>query len=271
MSLGIIIVNYNSGQYLRRVLGKFKKEGLEKGIEVAIIDNGEFTGEGRRRKLGKVLGELARGLGCKLLENKENAGFSRACNQGARKVGKKYLLFLNPDCLISLKGVKKMVSLIEKDREIGIVAPRLLDEDKKEQRWSYGGGRLIRKGRMEVDWVSGACFLVRRKDFFKLKGFDPRFFMYFEDRDLCLRMRKAGFKIVRCLRTRAIHSISRSRVDWRKRKKTYYKAQNYFYLKHYGWFWALMMKIARIPVYFKNVYFIGYILFFTSFFAGTEC
>ncbi|MBU2025639.1 MAG: glycosyltransferase family 2 protein [Patescibacteria group bacterium] len=272
MSSGIVIINYNLAKDAGRLLEQFRKQELAPGMEIFLVDNGEFDRQGKRLDLEKALGK-ERLKGFRVFYNKENRGFGFSCNQIARKIDKKYLVFLNPDCQISLKGIERLIEVLKRNKEVGIVGPRLMKSEKVEQKWSGGGKRRVNKQKAweEVGWLSGACLVVRKKDFLGLGGFDRRFFMYFEDKDLCFRARKKGWKVVRLLGVKAFHGESKSRIEWKQRKRMYYKSQALFWAKHYGKVCSFFLKIIRIPVYIKNVYLFCLIFVFTSIFAGLEC
>ncbi len=270
MNLAIIIVNFNTARLLKKTLSILIKSKALERKSIIVVDNGEFY-KGKRVSLKKILGGLPL-VKIKVLVNSENKGFGFACNQGARKTNKKNLLFLNPDCLIQEKDIRQLVEALNSSAKIGIVAPRLFNENQKEQRWSFAAKsnfpfkifkgkkgkndrQISTSGNEAVEWVTGACLMVKRKVFLKVNGFDPNFFLYFEDRDFCKRVKKVGYEIVRCLKAKAVHFESQSHISWSKRKKYYYKSQSYFFKKHYGFLIACLIMIFRSPYYIKNVYF----------------
>jgi GT2 family glycosyltransferase len=268
LSLAIIIVNFNSASLLKKNLSfLINNKNLKRG-SIIIVDNGEFY-KGKRISLRRAL----RGLSLekiKFLINSKNKGFGYACNQGVKQTGEKNILFLNPDCAIKDKDIRRLVKLINSSEKNGIVSPRLFKEDGKEQRWSFAEKSdiwsvfLNRKENKDnqkkflsnknVEWTSGACLMIKRTVFKQVGGFDPRFFLYFEDRDLCWRVKKVGYRIIVCAKSKAVHAESQSFISWGQRKKYYYESQNYFFKKRYGFFFAFLMKILRIPYYIKNVY-----------------
>jgi GT2 family glycosyltransferase len=273
LNLAIIIINFNTAKHLKRTLRSILKSEELRKEDIIVVDNGEFHNN-KRISLEKLLTDLPR-KEFRLLINQTNKGFGFACNQAVKQTNKKNILFLNPDCLITSKNVKKLIATLNSSKKIGVVAPRLLNGNNKDQRWSFAsrsdvwsrlfGSYKKRKniisphsldiGAKNVEWVSGACLMIKRKVFLKINGFDPRFFLYFEDRDLCLRIKNIGYQIVRYQKAEAIHLESQSLIGWSNRKKYYYRSQNYFFKKHYGSLVANLMKILKIPYYIKNVYF----------------
>lgn len=156
--------------------------------------------------------------------NRSNAGFARACNQGARLGDAEFVLFLNPDAQLEPGALAKAVSVMrnERDTKIGAVGLRLKDLDGVTQQTcgrfptlSTAAGQTLGVSRLlpgtglgfrmtewphdttrPVDYVCGAALLVRRAMFEELGGFDERLFVYLEDADLCLRAARRGWSTV---------------------------------------------------------------------------
>ena len=157
-----------------------------------------------------------------MLVNPTNVGFGVACNQGARASDAPWVLFLNPDCVLAPGVVEHLVAEADAHATCVAIGPRIEDPDGATQGSARGDPTLLAgiAGRtgwvtrllpssavvtrqviwperlpagdtsLEVDWVSGACLLVRRSAFDAVGGFDPGYFMYWEDADLCRRLRR---------------------------------------------------------------------------------
>ncbi len=214
--LSIIILSYNTADIttacIKSIFANYKKEIDDKTLEVIIVDNAstdnslsailnlQFTIFNGRKRF-------------KIIQNKKNVGFAKGCNLGAKNAQGKYLLFLNSDTQASDKGFLQMIEFLEKNKNIGVLGGKLLNPDGTSQAsggnfynlWNLfimllGGERLglVRKEAIKkesVDWVSGACMMIRKELFEKLNGFDEYFFMYIEDMELCFRVKKLGFEI----------------------------------------------------------------------------
>jgi hypothetical protein len=102
----------------------------------------------------------------------------------------------------------------------------------------------------EVDWVTGAALMIQKKLFEKIKGFDTKFFMYFEDQDLCLRVKSLGFGVWVLPKAKIIHLGGKSLKFDRERKKRYYQSQGYFFKKHFGSFQLSVIRIISLPLKF---------------------
>ncbi len=211
--VSIVIVNYNSGEFLEQCLGSLQRRSGK--YEITVVDNGstdlsvEFL---KQPRADEVL----------LHQNQKNLGFSRAANQGASLTNGKYVLFLNPDCLVLPGTIQALAQFLETNSECGLCGGLVLDFFGREQagcrRHDPTPGSIIGKGLtslfpnllfptfdltfqplpqnpVPVDAVSGSFMMVRRDVHKSVKGFDEAFFLHFEDLDYCRRVRESGFKV----------------------------------------------------------------------------
>ena len=210
MELSIVILSYNTKDLtvacLESVISQYKKELIDKEIEIIIVDNNSSDESAPEvLKIKNKISNLA------LIQNKENMGFARGCNIGANTVKGKYILFLNSDTEVLDNGFTSMVEFLENNPQIALLGGKLENNDGSIQPSAgkfYNLVNLIimllgleRLGFLRsspdniqrVDWVSGACMMVRRNVFEKLGGFDEELFMYMEDMEICFRAKKLGF------------------------------------------------------------------------------
>ena len=204
-----------------------------------------------------------------MIASKDNLGFGKANNRGSKIAKGDILLFLNPDTIIEKNIFFKLIDIFSKDKNIGIVSPQLILPDHSQQLWAYGEedkfcdlikskifsnpgaiAKNIFGNQMEVGWVSGAALSIRKDVFKKIKGFDENFFMYFEDRDLCYKVKELGYKVVVNNEIKVIHFGGKTPIFNRDRKKIYYQAQNYYWRKHYGLWSSGLMRFIRWPYKF---------------------
>lgn len=214
-SLDIVIVNWNTGDALRTCLQSIA-DGVA-GVElrrVAVVDNASTDDSMARAS------QVA--LPLTIVRNEANRGFGAACNQGAAGSQADYLLFLNPDTRLEADTLARTLAFMESPEQTttGICGIRLLDDaghaSTSAARFpsprilfgeATGLGRLLPglfprhlltasecADTRDVDQVIGAYFVMRRPLFESLGGFDERFFVYFEEVDLSLRARLAGFR-----------------------------------------------------------------------------
>ena len=249
--ISIIIVNYRSDQHLEKCIASLYN--FEKNInpEIIVVNNdGEKSLEEIDRRFPEV----------KILHANENLGFGRAINLGVKNVQNEILFFLNPDTEIKKALLPKILEEFAKNPEMAIISPQIVEKNGKTQKWTFGKKmnlwRLILDNiglsfskkygeKQEVDWVSGAGMFVRREDFETVGGFDEKFFMYFEDLDLCLRIKKQNKKIIYFPVVELTHTGSGSEIRKKDRKKEYFLSQDYYFQKHYGLFQLTLVKILR--------------------------
>ena len=254
MNFSIIIVNHNTKELTKNCVNSVLKNRVGGSVEILIVDNA--SRDGSARMLRKYFKNKIT-----LIENKENKGFGAANNQGAAAANGKYLFFLNSDTIIKNNMFTELERSFSRDKNIGVVAPKLLLEDGDEQPRAFGDfpnpTNVIfekfkppagyRNNPFEVDWASGAALAVKKSIFERLGGFDEKFFMYFEDVDLCKRIKESGYKILVNPRASLTHLCGKSLSGFSKRKAYYYESQDYFYKKHYGAPQMYLMKIIRWP------------------------
>lgn len=215
-----------------------------------MVDNGSADAS----YLG-IQSRLATERNLKLSLNPRNVGFSAACNMGAAMAAGEYLLFLNPDCMIEAGALEKMVSVLRQEQQIGMVGGFLSNPDGSEQpggrravptpwrsfvrafglsrfrdRWprlfaSYDlCAQPVPTDPVEVEAVSGACMLVRRKALEDVGQLDEGYFLHCEDLDWCMRFRQMGWKVVFVPGAKVVHHLgacSRARpvfVEWHKHR-----------------------------------------------------
>jgi len=254
MELSIISVNYNTSTLMLPLLISMTKAIQGKAYEIIVIDNGST--DNSCQLIRKKFPDLC------LIENAENKGFARAVNQGVKRAKGNYLLILNPDVRLLPGSLEKTINYLDGHFEVGLLLPKLLNPNGSLQlscrTWYnlsiilfrrtplgkfFPNHRIIRQHLMmdwnheevrEVDWGLGACMFLRRE---ALKGrnlFDERFFLYFEDVDLCWRMKNEGWKVVYYPKAVMVHSHLRQSAGdgFNRMKWEHFKSLIKFYLKH---------------------------------------
>jgi hypothetical protein len=224
----IIVVNWNSGNQLKNCLMSIQKHWTDSIARVVVVDNASSDGS------ADGIAERFAVLPVEVISNDQNLGFARACNQGARAGSAPYLLFLNPDAEIFDQSISHPLQYMEAEgnADVGICGVQLVDKSGAVARTC---ARFPTPGRLtaqalglnkipglkhtgmhmkdwdhgqtaEVDHVIGAFFLIRRKLFEALGGFDELFFVYLEDIDLSFRARAIGYKSVYLADAQAYHA-----------------------------------------------------------------
>lgn len=235
IKLSIIITHYHAPELLRLCL-----DALSKELSIFLHDDHEvIVSDGETDE--KVLSNFKKSYPAILfIENSENIGFSKLVNQGIKKSNGRYLLVINADIIIEKgKDILDMIEYLRENNDVGIVAPKLFNIDGSVQQTyfryysfltilarrtffgrTFFGKKILDKfyykdlkveAPFEPDWVLGAAFLMDRIKFNKIGGkLDERFFMYFEDVDLCRRFKEAGFKVIYFPLVRFVHRHARA-------------------------------------------------------------
>ena len=244
--VSVIVVNHNAGS----LLGSCVRRALDQAREVIVVDNA--SSDGSCQAIHAAMEANGR---LKLSVNTRNLGFSVACNMGAALGTGKYLLFLNPDCMVEPGALGRMLAAVECDGRAGMAGGLLSHPDGTEQpggrravptpwrsfvrafglsrfgeRWprlfaSYDlCAQPIPSVPVEVEAISGACMLVRREAYEDVGPLDEGYFMHCEDLDWCMRFRQKGWKVIFVPEAKLVHHLgtcSRGRpffVEWHKHR-----------------------------------------------------
>lgn len=256
MELSIIIVNWNTKELLGNCLDSIAKniDGISK--EIFVVDNNSTDGSPVFVKENYPY--------VNLIKNAENLGFSKANNMALRKAAGKYIILLNSDTVVEPSAVSLMMDFLEKHPEAGMAGPKLLNTDGTVQlacRRSIpnpkvafyritGLSKILPNNKefakynltfkspeelQEVEAISGACMMIKKKAMDEIGLLDEDFFMYGEDLDWCYRLGKKGWKIYYIPNARVIH---RHRASSKKRRfesiLNFYQAMYIFYKKHFS-------------------------------------
>nr|WP_321399787.1 glycosyltransferase family 2 protein [uncultured Desulfobacter sp.] len=196
--VSIIIVSYNTADLLyaclKSVENELENSGLTGQAEIFVVDNNSKDGSGEI-----VKAEFPRVC---LIQNNQNLGFGKANNRAITQAKGNYLFFLNPDAEVCRDAIGIMVDFMEKNPNIGLAGTTLVFPDGSSQpsvEETYPGARHAASDLQnlpgDIAWVMGASMIARADLIKKIGGFDERFFLYGEDIDLCLSVRKSGFAV----------------------------------------------------------------------------
>ena len=236
--LAAVIVNYNAGPELASAIQSIADNMAGRCWEAVVVDNASIDGSS---DLATTFTPSAR-----VVRNAVNVGFGRGVNQGVAASTAPFILIMNPDCRLEHGALATMRAELGRRQRCAIVGPRVLDPDGSEQGSARGDPDMLtglfgRTGVLRnllpsssmshrnvvsngesatVDWVSGACMLVRRTAFDEVGGFDARYFLYWEDADLCRRLRARGHEIRYVPAATAVHRVGhRARLLARRRSR----------------------------------------------------
>ena len=242
--VSIVVVNYNSGDMLRRCV----EINLSQATELIVVDNRSTDGS-----LEPVVNEFSGNEKLRIIQNLDNLGFAAGCNKGAYASKGEFILFLNPDCMADPDAVQQLAKALQADECAGMAGGLLLDPNGEEQ---LGGRRTIPTpwrtfvrvfhlyafehrwpmlfknfnlykeplpiAPISMEAISGACTMVKRDAMKDVGPWDEAYFLHCEDLDLCMRYRQKKWKILFVPTARFIHyrgACSRSRpifVEWNK-------------------------------------------------------
>lgn len=265
-SITAITVNHNGGPVLRGLVDSL--EGQPELARVVVVDNASSDDS---------LAGIAEGGDAKLalIRNGANRGFAAACNQGVAQADSRYLLFVNPDCRVPQGALRRLIEVMDSRPDAGMAGPLVLNSDGSEQRGCrrylpdprralmrvLGLHRPDRQGRVAgfdltgtplpdqpvaVEAISGACLLIRRELFERLRGWDEGYFLHCEDLDLCMRMKQAGYSVLFVPDVTVSHAqgaSSRRRpvfVHWQKHRGMWRYYSKFLKAGYPGWFNALV-------------------------------
>ena len=220
-AVSVLIVSLDTKEYLARCLEALTRGADAITTEIIVVDNGST--DGTQRLVAERFPTV------QVIQSASNVGFGAANNRGARTARGRALLLLNSDCDLRPGALPRMAAELARDSAVGAVFPRLVNADGTLQpsihgglpslaglvgdvfflsalrhrvyrtrvlnRWLLRSERRRHAASRDVAWGGAACMLIRREAWDAVGGFDERFFMYWEDVDLCKRLREAGHRL----------------------------------------------------------------------------
>lgn len=262
--LSICIVNWNTCSHLRACLRSILSLPPQVPYEVIVVDNA--SQDGSREMVEREFPQV------RLIANAENRGYAEANNQAFAMAQGEYLLLLNPDTEVlptadsspqcPRSSLQALVEFLDAHPEAGAVGPQLRYPDGRIQPscrsfpapgpllWDFLGlGRLFPRNRLfgayrmtywghdterEVDQPMGSCLLLRRRALEEVGPFDPQFRIFFNEVDLCYRLKQAGWRIYFTPQARFLHHVGKSTHQvWPKMVRESEEGLVRFYAKHY--------------------------------------
>ena len=250
-----ILVNYNAGGELAVGLQSIADDLAGRPWEAVVVDNASSD--------GSVDAVAAFAPRARVIRNRENVGFARGVNQGLAATSGPAILIMNPDCRLSAGAFEALSRELDASDRVALVGPRILNPDGSVQGSArgdpdmltglFGRTTLLRRAlprlavsrrnvvtdaaaddaSITVDWVSGACMLARRSALLQVGGFDERYFLYWEDADLCRRLRGQGYQIRYVPAATAVHRVGHSSRDARSSAiRAFHQSAYLYYSTH---------------------------------------
>jgi GT2 family glycosyltransferase len=274
VDLSVVIVNHNVKDFLYQCLRSLEQAARGISVQVIVVDNGSTDGS------VAYLEPLFPAV--EFIRLEENLGFGRANNLALAQARGDFILLLNPDTLLAERTLEVMLDYMRRHPEVGMGGCKILNPNGTFQLacrrsfptpWSsfckvFGLQRLFPRSPLFarynqtfrnpdethfVDAISGSFMFTRRAVLEEVGGFDPAFFMYGEDLDLCYRICRAGWKIAYVPQTSTIHfkgeSTRRSSLD---RVRVFYQAMEIYVRKHHGKS-SLFVLLLRLGILVRSV------------------
>jgi GT2 family glycosyltransferase len=243
VKVSIVILNWNRKKDTLECLKSLEGLSTKHKVQIIVVDNAST--DDSRKVIDKKLKKLNKkdNFSCELIRNKENLGFAAGNNVGMRHAvahGADYVLLLNNDTLVDKKLVDELVSVAKSKKKAGLLSPKIyfaegfeFHKEKYKKKdlgkviW-YAGGKIdwdnvygknhgvdeIDKGQYdkieETDFVTGACMLIRKEAIEDVGFFDEKYYMYLEDADLSVRMKKNGWQVLYAPPAHLWHKVAQS-------------------------------------------------------------
>lgn len=260
VDISIIILNWNTRDLLVDCLNTIFRHTADLSLEVIVVDNAST--DGSQAMLREHFSQV------RLIANHDNVGFARGNNQGMAVSQGRYWLLLNSDAFITPGSLTALLQIAEAQPRAGIVGAQLVNADGSFQashtrfpslwqeflilsgvgrwllgRWYPSHGPEIHKGPQPVDYVEGACLLVRPEAVRSAGGLDEGYFMYAEEVDWCYTLRQCGWEVWYQPAAKIIHLGGGSSQGRRtQREADLYRSRVRFFRKNYGNTAAWLLK-----------------------------
>ena len=269
----MIIINWNTRDLLVQCIDAVQKHTRDINVQVIVVDN--HSQDGSPEMVEQNFPDVF------LIKNTQNRGYGRAANQGMEAAKGKYVLILNSDIKVNPRCLDEMFQFMESHPHAGASSCKLTFPDGTLQhscrrfpdfktyllmllgvRFLFPRMKRFRDYLMldwdhsetrPVDQIMGSFLFIRKEVILQVGGFDEQFWMYFEEVDLCLRIHKAGWKIMHYPHASAVHFLSKSSEQWGeiKKIKEYQKSLlKYFRKNGRGYEYYVLLMVSRIKYLF---------------------
>ena len=208
-----VVVTFDSAHALPECLGALRADG----VCALVVDNASADDTVA----------IAEEQGARVIRNARNEGYGRANNIGARAADSEFVLIVNPDCVVETGAVAALVDAARRHADAALFAPRIVEPSGRvfyqprsllaTSLTNPDGKLVVPEGEACAPFFSGACFLIRRKAFLDLGGFDQNIFLFYEDDDLCRRIADSGAALVYVPHAVVRHGRGRSSGEKRGR------------------------------------------------------
>ena len=258
-----VVVTYKSARVVGAALTSLRRSHERGLLECIVVDNlsTDETVEIVRREHPWA----------HLIPTGKNLGYGRGCNVGLAETTTPYVMFMNPDATIEPDHVERLRAFLEARPAVGMVAPALTGGSELQIAGGLASprtimiqatGRRLKSRRpivpgqpaFQADWLCGALFMMRTDVVRRFGGFDPRFFLYFEETDLCRRVLKEGLELWAVGEAVAHHEGGASAVQEREGmfagciSEHYFRSRYYYLRKHWGLAVATVTELTEVAL-----------------------
>jgi GT2 family glycosyltransferase len=261
--VAVVVVSYNTRELLLECLASVAQSTQSESAEIVVVDNA--SDDGSYDAVRQAYPQTS------VIRNSTNLGFAAACNQAIKSTSAQFILLLNSDARLTAQAFIALYECLDRNERCGAAGCRLIDASGADaintrnfltpfnQACELAGIKVGLKalrrthqpnldGRMSdcsVEWIDGACLMLRRAALDDAGLFDERFFMYSEDEDLCFRLRKRGWLVCFCAGASvAHHGGASSRLNKTDNLRHFFLSQMLFLSKHRGGYSVLMYEVA---------------------------
>lgn len=194
MKLSILVVNYNTEEHIAQLLEDISQQSLAiSDYQVVVVNNIQ------NNKLNDILDKYYQYINLEIVPSKKNVGFGRGMNLAADHAQGEHVLMMNPDVCIENKDfLKNLLEYSNKTPNYGVISCKILNQNNEDtsEFYSYEFGDTMGYDG-QICWFHGSLLLLRAEIYQQLGGYDPDFFMYCEDVDLCYRVKKMGLDLIK--------------------------------------------------------------------------
>lgn len=261
-----VVVTYQSERTIEAALAALRRCRDAGLAETVVIDNGS-----RDRTKERI---DSQGSWLTAVQSPGNIGFGRGCNLGFERATTEYVAVVNPDAVLEPAALRTMIEFLDSRPNVGVVAPALIESDGDLQiagalprpidlvraALPRGAGKLDRRpivpgeAPRRVEWLCGALFVARTELIRKIGGFDPRFFLYWEETDLCKRIAEAGAELWTVGAASAFHVGGASTSANTTPRfagciaEHYFESRHYYMRKHHGFLAAAAAELTELGI-----------------------
>lgn len=263
--ISVIVISYNTRQMTLDCLRRLHEDLSDLAAEVFVVDNASSD--------GSIQAVRASFPAVRLIENSTNVGFGAANNQAMRMARGEFIMLLNSDAFPKPGATKVLIEYLRARPEVGVVGPKLLNADGSTQQSCYRFPTPAQCWRENlwistlfrdhavlgdyshwahdrergVEWIVGACMLIRREVVARTGGFDERFFMYAEETDWQRRIRDAGWEIAYTPAVAVTHLGGASGANEKSRvNRNFFDSLDYYERKHHGWIGLVLLRLGMV-------------------------